>query len=141
MGNQFNHGLYHGLIPLFNIPFLNTAPPKMGDCLPISLVMAHPVVTLPATIKRRNLEAFLKISIHNGYPVVNDKQQLLGFLTRDFAIAAIEAAASADVSHHHGAVPPDMEMLDLTRFMDQSPLHVPEHCKVTRAYKMFQVQL
>lgn len=27
VGNQFNHGLYHGLIPVFNLPFLN------GGCL------------------------------------------------------------------------------------------------------------
>ena len=28
VGNQFNHGLYHGLIPVFNIPYLNPDPPN-----------------------------------------------------------------------------------------------------------------
>ena len=26
VGNMFNHGLYHGLIPVMNIPFLNSLP-------------------------------------------------------------------------------------------------------------------
>ena len=26
-GNLFNHGLYHGLIPLIDVPFLNVDPP------------------------------------------------------------------------------------------------------------------
>lgn len=26
VGNMFNHGLYHGLIPVMNLPFLNSEP-------------------------------------------------------------------------------------------------------------------
>ena len=49
VGNRFNHGLYHGLIPLFNLPFLNADPDDLMWLTPVRTIMASGLVTLPKT--------------------------------------------------------------------------------------------
>ena len=44
VGNSFNHGLYHGLIPVFDIPFLNTDPPPEASLASAQDVMATGVI-------------------------------------------------------------------------------------------------
>ena len=77
VGNRFNHGLYHGLIPVFNIPFLNSAP---ADCMWLSTVqeiMAHNPKTLPKIVSTDDLRHFLenKDIKHNAFPVTRSEEE------------------------------------------------------------------
>lgn len=47
VGNLINHGLYHALIPIFGIPFLNATPNHEMKIRATALIMVKEVVTLP----------------------------------------------------------------------------------------------
>ena len=59
-GNSFNHGLYHGLIPVFDIPFLNTNPPPEARLATAQDVMATGVIVVPKLCHISHLEELLE---------------------------------------------------------------------------------
>ena len=76
VANRFNHGLYHSLIPLFNLPFLNDQPDRLMALTAVNTVMATKLVTLPKLCTVLHLEALVrKINMgllkHGAYPLVN----------------------------------------------------------------------
>lgn len=66
------HSLYHALLEVACIPWLAPAPaaPSSMDLLPVSSVMASPVVTLPVQVSLGELREVLRDSRHHGFPVV-----------------------------------------------------------------------
>ena len=75
VGNRFNHGLYHGLIPLFNLPFLNNAPDDLMWLTAVRTVMASELVVLPKTCSVRRLDEHMKRIAtgelkHGAFPLV-----------------------------------------------------------------------
>ena len=47
VGNFFNHGLYHGLIPIMNVPFLNSEPAPLMYVSRVRDIMHQGTVHLP----------------------------------------------------------------------------------------------
>lgn len=59
VGNAFNHGLYHGLIPVFNIPYLNVDPPPESQLAQVKDVMNSTPIVVPKLIHITKLEELL----------------------------------------------------------------------------------
>ena len=64
VGNLFNHGLYHGLIPVQNLPFLNTEPSDVMWLVSVVDVMNRKVIALSKSVKPQ----FIRL---NGKAVVS----------------------------------------------------------------------
>ena len=60
VGNSFNHGLYHGLIPIMNVPFLNSAPAPLMYVSRVRDIMHQGVVHLPELCHIGELTMLLK---------------------------------------------------------------------------------
>jgi CBS domain-containing protein len=85
VGNLFNHGLYHGLIPVMNMPFLNSEPADVMNLVHVSDVMTREVICLSKLAKQDDVERLIKRCdagncSHNAFPVVDQetKGKLLG---------------------------------------------------------------
>ena len=89
VGNLFNHGLYHGLIPIMNIPYLNATPAQVMYVARVTEIMGCNVMCLPQHCSIKQLKV-LQARIqkgrtsHNAFPVVEDdfNKTLVGLLRR-----------------------------------------------------------
>ena len=72
VADALTHPLYHGLLEIKCIPFLNPEPmvSKHLDLLPVARVMASPVVTLCERDRLGTVWEALRHTNHNGFPVV-----------------------------------------------------------------------
>ena len=72
VADSLTHPLYHGLLEIKCIPFLNPEPmaSKHLDLLPVARVMASPVVTLCERERLGTVWEALRHTQHNGFPVV-----------------------------------------------------------------------
>jgi len=59
VGNMFNHGLYHGLIPLFNVPYLNIDPPPEAQLAQVKDVMSINPIIVPKLMHMSHVEDLL----------------------------------------------------------------------------------
>merc|ERR1711871_1478761 len=90
VGNLFNHGLYHGLIPIMNIPYLNAVPAQVMFVSRVTEIMSSNLVCLPQHCSIDQLRV-LQMRIlkgrcsHNAFPVVvnNFSKMLVGLLSRE----------------------------------------------------------
>lgn len=78
VGNMFNHGLYHGLIPVMNMPYLNSEPADVMSLVSVGAVMTRPVLCLSVFSKVKDIKDLLhRCDIgevtHNAFPVVDDE--------------------------------------------------------------------
>jgi H+/Cl- antiporter ClcA len=147
VGNMFNHGLYHGLIPVMNIPFLNSLPSHVMYVTRVVSIMSKdlhylPQMVLPAELRvlkyRMSLDrksaTFLS---HNGFPVVRGPQDmnLVGLLSKDQLLRLLSDLDSPNKVHSlmwkNGKV-------DLTMYCERSPLSVLKTTTVSRAYEIFR---
>merc|ERR1711871_702898 len=97
VGNFFNHGLYHGLVPLFNLPYLNAQPGSLMWISKVEEVMSHHVITVPKLCPVKQLPEFVDRMesghfTHNAFPVVTGAKELAGIITRGQLHDAYEAA-------------------------------------------------
>ena len=143
VGNTFNHGLYHGLIPVFNIPFLNTEPPQEARLAQIRDVMAINVICLPKLCPVSKIETLLEQCLlgdsdrssgktHHAFPVVTSTKdnKLVGLITRDQLKTAIYMAREKGDHVLH--------LVHLLKYCDRSPLTVYPHTRLSRAYSVFR---
>lgn len=79
VGNLFNHGLYHGLIPVMNMPFLNAEPADVMNLVQVAGVMQRNVICLskmadPNDVKElvHKCEKTHEIT-HHAFPVVDEE--------------------------------------------------------------------
>jgi hypothetical protein len=148
IGNSFNHGLYHGLIPVFDIPFLNTDPPPEARLATAQDVMATGVVVVPKLCHISHLEELLEKCIigdedrnhddaitHHAFPVVASKSSnsLVGLATRDQLEYALVAAKE------HGEH--TLHFVHILKYADRSPLTVFPNTRLSRACKFFNFAL
>jgi hypothetical protein len=144
IGNSFNHGLYHGLIPVFDIPFLNTDPPPEARLATAQDVMATGVVVVPKLCHISHLEELLEKCIigdedrnhddaitHHAFPVVASKSSnsLVGLATRD----QLEYALAAAKEHGEHT----LHFVHILKYADRSPLTVFPNTRLSRACKFF----
>jgi CBS domain-containing protein len=145
VGNSFNHGLYHGLIPVFNIPFLNTDPPPEARLASAADVMASSVVVVPKLCHISQVEALLQKCVlsdsnrshedavsHHAFPVVASRKSnsLVGLVTR----AQLEYALVAAKEHGEHT----LHFIHILKYADRSPLTVFPNTRLSRAYRVFQ---
>lgn len=137
IGNRFNHGLYHGLIPVFSLPFLNPEPAQVMYITRVSeaMVRADKIVSLPkrATVAEvRELIAKCdqgKLT-HNAFPVVDSRKFpcLRGIVELDELRSALHGSKNDPGSRY-------VKLLD---WADRSPITVYSHATVARAYDIFR---
>jgi chloride channel 7 len=145
VGNLFNHGLYHGLIPVFNIPFLNVDPPPEAKLAMCSDVCARQLVVLPKLCHINEIEDLLdrcytadkdrddpRACTHHAFPVVKSKKMhhLVGLITR----GQLEMALVYALEHGEHT----MQFVHLLKYCDRSPLTVYTTTRLSRAYIVFR---
>ncbi|KAF8068428.1 clcD [Scenedesmus sp. PABB004] len=89
------HSLYHALLEVKAVPFLDHEPVSRFslELLPVSATMRAPVVSLELTMKVSDIQAILRDTSHNGYPVVRDSsagQICLGLVTRAHLLVLLQ---------------------------------------------------
>ena len=145
VGNMFNHGLYHGLIPVMNIPYLNAVPAQVMYVSRVSEIMASNIYCLPQHCSVDELRV-LQVRIqkgrvsHNGFPVVQDiyNKTLVGLLSRSEMNSLFRDMESEDKSVLSRIFHPVDGTIDLTQYCDRSPLTVTSNSTVSRAYEVFR---
>jgi chloride channel 7 len=82
-GNLFNVGIYHIMIDLKNLPHLDGTVPRVGLIAyqQISDYMSKNIVTLEHVALLSTIREALDTS-HHGFPVINEKGNLCGFILR-----------------------------------------------------------
>ena len=136
VGNLINHGLYHGLIAVFNMPFLNVEPSVAMWEARVDQVMSFYPLTIESSISPPELLQWVedlqhrRIS-HNAFPVVGSDGILVGMITSKQLVQAY-----ADYKKKEGGEP--QLQIQLGQFMDRSPLTVHPHTRLGRAYEVFQ---
>ena len=149
VGNLFNHGLYHGLIPLMNIPFLNASPAPIMFVSRIRDVMSEKLVWLPCQVHIGELKTLLARCekghvTHNAFPVVVSTDNLLlqGLITREQIELAIkdfkDEKRKKIIQVQCGTGKDKMFKIDLMHYCDRGPLTVHPHTTVARAYSVFR---
>jgi chloride channel 7 len=134
IGNKFNHGLYHGLIPVFSLPFLNAAPADVMYLSTVSDIMADKVICLPKVTAIERVKKLLddyesdSEMNHNAFPVVDsmDNQRLRGIIEVDELREALDDAEEGQTIHLY------------RDYADRSPITVYTHSKVARAFDIFR---
>jgi H+/Cl- antiporter ClcA len=145
VGNMFNHGLYHGLIPIMNIPYLNALPAQVMYVSRVTEIMGCNVVCLPQHCTITELKV-LKVRIekgrttHNAFPVVADEfnRTLVGLLRRSEMDKLFAHLDGEDQAIRDRILHPVDGTIDLTQYCDRSPLTVTSNSTVSRAYEVFR---
>ncbi|KAK9806419.1 hypothetical protein WJX73_004486 [Symbiochloris irregularis] len=91
------HSLYHALLEVACVPFLPPAPTTSVsmDLLPVSAIMASPVVALPKEVSLGELRDVLRDSRHHGFPVVQPTPNgmvLVGIVVREQLMVLLRRA-------------------------------------------------
>jgi len=145
VGNMFNHGLYHGLIPIMNIPYLNADPAHVMYISRVSEIMSRKLVTLPqhctvAELKLLRLRCERGKCTHNAFPVVRDPitdRRLCGLLNKSEMNLLFTHLESDNVALNERIRGPD-GTIDLRQYCDRSPLTITSNSTVSRAYEVLR---
>ena len=142
IGNRFNHGLYHGLIHTFSMPFLNSEPAQVMYITRVSeaMVAADEVVSLPKKATVGEVQEVVdkfdagKLS-HNAFPVVDSRNftQLRGIVEIGDLRHALESAGEGA-----GSDGSDIRIIKLLDWADRSPITVYSHTTVARTFEIFR---
>jgi chloride channel 7 len=102
VGNMINHGLYHALIPLSGVPFLNNDPDPVMHMLEIKHVMAHPVISLTRKTSIDGVMQCMKGNKHQAFPVLDKDNTVIGLVTRTALLRALSTKDEQDASVDFG---------------------------------------
>ena len=145
VGNMFNHGLYHGLIPIMNIPFLNSEPAQVMYVSRVQEIMSANVVYLPQHCSQIELEYLYKRIrqnkvTHNAFPVVVSgvNRVLVGLLRRTELDTVMKDLNSGDQDLLNRIIHKGRQTIDLMQYCDRSPLTVSAGSTIARAYEVFR---
>ena len=147
IGNSFNHGLYHGLIPIMNIPYLNSSPAPLMYVSRVRDIMHWGTVHVPARCHIGELQMLYKRITrknnplsHNAFPVVEDptgKKLLQGLISCKDFLQLME-----DLQHpkkkNDLLIGKTRSEVDVMEYADRSPITVFPHTTVARAYSIFR---
>merc|ERR1712072_174313 len=97
-GNKINHGLYHALIPMAGIPFVNADPNHVMRFKPVRELMSDTIRTINVQTTYVEIRALIhKEEItHNSFPVVNKDGKLMGLITRSKLSHVLKGDAHLD---------------------------------------------
>eukprot|EP01102_Stenamoeba_stenopodia_P006882 TRINITY_DN1923_c0_g1_i1.p1 TRINITY_DN1923_c0_g1~~TRINITY_DN1923_c0_g1_i1.p1 ORF type:complete len:768 (-),score=156.17 TRINITY_DN1923_c0_g1_i1:91-2394(-) len=109
IGDLFTESIYEHLIELKHLPFLKTHPPSSMLSLCLGDVMAHDVVCFRLSEKVETIVNALKMTTHNGFPVVDDKNHLYGLISRDQLLHLLRLK-------HYSARPNEMPFINYKEF-------------------------
>ncbi len=162
IGNRFNHGLYHGLIHTFSMPFLNADPAEVMYIAPVSdimvgverVVMVQKIASV-AEVQQLvdrctgTAESVLPTITHNAFPVVDSygHQRLVGIVELYQLEAALKEAIEhkTDLDKENLPDGPDRDKrykkadtIHLLEYCDRAPVTVYAHTKVARAFELFR---
>merc|ERR1711871_15288 len=148
IGNMFNHGLYHGLIPIMNIPYLNARPAPIMFVSRVRDIMHEKIVWLPQHCHIGELKMLLKriekakgdphhVS-HHAFPVVtsSDCHELQGCISRSAIYQCVKEYS--DTVRRRIITHPTTNRIDVSHYMDRGPLTVFPHTTVAGAYSLFR---
>lgn len=159
VGNKFNHGLYHGLIHTFSMPFLNAEPAEVMYIAPVSDIMVgvQNITMLPKMAAVAEVEDVMKqrdgVSgkekiTHNAFPVVDSRsnQRLAGIVEVDWLEVALEEAKQHREEIKAQDLPEEAKTKALQRadkiclmdYADRAPVTVYTHTKTARAFELFR---
>lgn len=148
VGNMYNHGLYHGLIPVQSLPYLNSDPSDVMYLVNVQDVMAENCVRLSKFATLETVEKLIKRCdpaykgsdrvTHNAFPVV-DCQKTNDRLRGIIALTDLRRAWG-DLSVLHEALVEQhgIDTINLLDYADRSPLTIVPHAKVARAFELFR---
>jgi chloride channel 7 len=97
-GNKINHGLYHALIPLAGIPFVNSDPNHIMRYKPVRELMSDTIRTISVNTTYVEIRALIQKDeiTHNSFPVVNKDNKLVGLITRSKLSHVLKGDAHLD---------------------------------------------
>eukprot|EP00055_Hartaetosiga_balthica_P017623 m.119880 g.119880 ORF g.119880 m.119880 type:complete len:870 (+) comp9364_c0_seq1:177-2786(+) len=133
VGSYFDHGLYHMLIHLKNIPFLENIPEQATLNLTPVDVMRSNVVTLYEKSKVKDILHALKTS-HNGFPVIESKapHRLVGLILRSQLIGILPCSPNS-TKHHM-----DNMIIALDGVMNEAPATTLATYPLGESYRNFR---
>ena len=155
VGNLFNHGLYHGLIPVQNLPFMNSEPADVMWIVNVLDVMCTDVVALSKRLKPKDIhELVAKCDsgeiTHNAFPVVDDAEnnrRLRGIISLEqlrlagaggHAVSVGSSPTKATGLSRGFSMANLVGSTNLMDFADRSPITTVPHAKVARAFDVFR---
>ncbi|EDQ92175.1 uncharacterized protein MONBRDRAFT_31290 [Monosiga brevicollis MX1] len=130
VGTQLNHSLYHSLIHLKHIPFLEDVANEQLNHVTVREVMASPVLSLPALAGRQQIKEALA-STHNGFPVTDKADgvdKVIGLILKRHLYTLYDALKG------------EHDTADLTEFMNETPAFTLEHTRFPEAFRTFRSQ-
>ena len=149
VGNLFNHGLYHALIPALSVPFLNSEPADVMWLVNVVDVMTKDIVVLSRTCSRHTILDIIRkcdsgeIS-HHAFPVVDchrNHRRLRGIITlKNLHLAANKqnTVQGANGRTRRFSLTGQGNNINLLDFADRSPITTVPHAKVARAFELFR---
>eukprot|EP00892_Ulva_mutabilis_P010524 jgi/Ulvmu1/7844/UM004_0074.1 len=102
------HSYYHSIMEVSQVPFLPPNPHTHVDLdlVTVSSVMSSPVQTIPTVVKLQDLEALLRDTPHNGYPVVHETPSgslsCSGLVARNHLLVLLERSVQSGSTQDHG---------------------------------------
>ncbi|CAL1266188.1 unnamed protein product [Larinioides sclopetarius] len=141
IGDIFNDGLYDCHIHLASVPFLEWEPPHFSYTIFATEVMSYPVVCFKRIEKVGFIEHVLKTETHNGFPVVEIKEESFdnihtfgtykGLILRWQLIVLLQHKVFQETKQD--------EMLSLKDFRDSYPRHPTiQRASLPRIFKLFR---
>ncbi|KJE89695.1 hypothetical protein CAOG_001129 [Capsaspora owczarzaki ATCC 30864] len=78
IGNALSPSLYHALLHVGNIPFIEHEPPPEAATERVHDLMSKPVLVIPRLVRAKFLHRMLSACSHHGFPVVEDYRRNRG---------------------------------------------------------------
>lgn len=91
VGTLFNRSIYDGILRMKNIPIIKSEPPTETANHTAFQIMSHNVKTFKHVVSVKDVAEYLKTTNHNGFPVVNNKNEIFGMISRSILLAMIES--------------------------------------------------
>jgi H+/Cl- antiporter ClcA len=136
-GNAINEGMYDMQIHLKEIPFLEGSLHSLGllNYHPISELMNTEVITLKEVDRVGRIYHLLKTTKHHGFPVVNEKGVLRGFVLRKALTTLLKLKAFSQPVPSADVDPNDLVQLApaATVFYDTIERNYPEYPSIDEA--------
>ena len=143
VGDNFNHGLYHALIPIQNLPFLNAEPADVMWLVSVSDVMTKHVRCLGKQVQLAEVTQLLEKCAtgevtHQAFPVVDSDQEGHRKLRGIIRVGQLRKAVADAKRRAEAGVGEQSSSMHLLDYADRSPITTVSHAKVARAYEVFR---
>ncbi|KAH6559376.1 hypothetical protein KP509_1Z011500 [Ceratopteris richardii] len=156
LGDLFNHSVYDQILHIKGLPFLVEKPEPYMKHLTVMDVCSSPPVTLSAIERFGNIVEVLKLTDHNGFPVLDHSSEvpkLHGLILRSHLLVLLEKGGSecnsvdfAKPGSGKGVKIEDIKLeseqmnkyIDLRPFTNASPYTVVDNMSLAKAFSMFR---